>query len=81
MLTMFEDGLVASIQITLEDLNELKRRRIAVTRETAWLTLDETAILDMNDQMVVPHLNGINALPVDNYTNRFHTPRATGLRP
>ena len=69
ILTMLEDGLVASIQITLDDLNELKRRRIALSPNTTWLVLDEAAILDMSDQGVVGIFNGINALLVNNYTS------------
>ena len=68
VLTMFEDGLVASIEITLDDLNEIKRRRIALSSNTTWLVLDEDSILDMSDQGVVAVLNGINALLVSNYT-------------
>ena len=68
MLTILEDGLVASIQITLDDLNELKRRRIALSPNTTWLVLDEAAILDMSDQGVVGIFNGINAQIVSNYT-------------
>ena len=34
VLTMLEDGLMASIQITLDDLNELKRRRIVLSPQT-----------------------------------------------
>ena len=69
-LTMMEDGVTALVQITHDDLNEIKRRNIAVTRETAWLTINESAILDMADQAVVmmTHM-------VSNYTPDTTDPR------
>lgn len=72
-LTMFEDGLVAEIQISLQDLNELKRRRIAVSRDTTWLTLGNMTILDMNDRLLVALVNGMTARLVRNYV-RDETP-------
>ena len=78
-LTMIEDGLIASVRLTLEDLNELKRRRIAVSRETAWLLFDETAILDMNDREVVPLLNGVNTVQVRNYRADETPPQLQGF--
>ena len=66
-LTMLDDGLTASIEITLGDLNEIKRRRIALSPETAWLTIDESTILDMSDQGVVAVVNGVSARMVSMY--------------
>jgi len=66
-LTMLQDGLTASIEITLGDLNEIKRRRIALSPETAWLTVNESTILDMNDQGVMALVNGISARRVSMY--------------
>jgi hypothetical protein len=52
-LTMMEDGVTALIRVMHNDLNEIKRRMIALTQATAWLTVNESAILDMADQGVV----------------------------
>ena len=59
-LTMMDDGLTVSIEITLEDLNELKRRTIALTNSTTWIVIEEDAIFDMSDQGIVAVMNGMS---------------------
>ena len=61
------DNKVVVVNISLGDLNEIKRKRIAVSEETAWLTLSESALTDNNMQPIVPIVNGF-ALQVANYT-------------
>ena len=66
-LTMTEDHTIAYIMLTDADLNELKRKRIALTPETTWLLLENGTIHDMNDLPVVAIMNPF-AIMVMNYT-------------
>ena len=50
------------------DLNMIKSLRIAESTVTSWLVMDETAIQDMSDHLVVPLLNGVSAHQTDLYT-------------
>ena len=68
------DNKIVILNISLDDLNEIKRKRIATSEETTWLTLDSSGLTDNNLQSVVPLLNGINALPVVNYTEDTTSP-------
>ena len=63
------DNRIVLLNISLDDLNEIKRRGIAYDMESAWLVVDEGALTDNNLQPVIPLENGINALQAGNYTN------------
>ncbi|KAL5489594.1 hypothetical protein EMCRGX_G018704 [Ephydatia muelleri] len=52
-LVVMADDTTASIQITLGDLNELKRRRIALTMDTSWLLISADTILDTSHLGVI----------------------------
>lgn len=63
-----QDSTVIRFDVVRGDLNAIKARLIALTRSTTWLTLDEAAILDQNQQPVIARVNGLNALMVREYT-------------
>ena len=63
------DNRIVLVNISLEDLNEIKRKRIAYSMDTSWLVIDDGALTDNNLQPVAPLENGINALLAGNYTN------------
>ena len=66
-ITMLDNRHV-TVTISLEDLNEIKRKRIATRTETTWLVMDGNGLVDNNNQTVVPLVNGLNAQQVTNYT-------------
>ena len=70
-----EDSTTVSFMLTTKDLNAIKSQRIALNRETTWMILDERFISDQNMQRVLPIINGVNALPVQRYTNDSRAPR------
>ena len=74
MLNMTVDDTTAYIQITHEDLNEIKQRGIALSNNTTWLTLETSTLLDMNDQAVLALINGYSAKPVSEYTSDSTSP-------
>ena len=74
-LTMSENGLVAVIKISQKDLNEIKRRRIALTANTTWLAIEEATLLDMSDRPLQPLVNGLNTIMVSNYTTDTTPPK------
>ena len=63
------DNRIVIVNISLNDLNEIKRKRIANSQETTWIAIADGALFDNNLQPVVPILNGINTLQVTNYTD------------
>ena len=62
------DDTVLFVQITLDDLNAIKTQTIANNENTTWLVFPETALLDMNQQMIFSQINGYNASRVSIYT-------------
>ena len=72
------DNKIVIVNISLDDLNEIKRKRIATSEETTWLTLTRDGLTDNNLQPVLPLMNGINALPVGNYTPDTTSPEIEG---
>ena len=66
-ITMLDNRHV-TVTISLEDLNEIKRKRIATGTETTWLVMEGDGLVDNNNQTVVPLVNGLNAEQVANYT-------------
>ena len=66
-ITMLDNRHV-TVTISLDDLNEIKRKRIATATETTWLVMDGNGLVDNNNQTVVPLVNGLNAEQVTNYT-------------
>ena len=63
------DHRIVLVNISLNDLNELKRRGIAYDIDASWLVIDEGALTDNNLQPVIPLLNGVNAQRAGNHTN------------
>ncbi len=68
------DNRVVIFNISLYDLNEIKRKRIAETAETTWLTIADNSLVDNNLQPIMPNINGINSLLVSNHTNDTTSP-------
>ncbi|XP_065887295.1 uncharacterized protein [Dysidea avara] len=62
------DNRLVTINISLDDLNEIKKMRIADNEYTSWLVFSERALVDNNLQMVVPLINGLNTQMPQNYT-------------
>ena len=62
--TILSDGDVDVVRIMFDrdDLNRIKFFEIANSRNSAYLTLRNTTVLDQNDNYNQPRLNGINAL-------------------
>ncbi|XP_062518522.1 uncharacterized protein LOC134193700 [Corticium candelabrum] len=67
-LTANVDGTELTLNISLDDLNNVKARGIGLSNARTWMLLSNTSIVDMNGRYVVPRLDGINAVGVDNYT-------------
>ena len=63
------DNRIVLVNISLDDLNEIKRKGIANSVITAWLVIDDGALADNNLQPVIPLENGINAKQAGNYTD------------
>ena len=68
------DNRIVIVNISLDDLNEVKRKRIANNPERTWIAIANGALVDNNLQPVVPLLNGINTLQVTNYTEDTTSP-------
>ena len=66
--TTAEDSRFATISLSIDDLNEIKRKEIGRNNRTLWLVIDENALFDMNRIPVLPLFNGSTARPVDQYT-------------
>ena len=62
------DSTDVYIQITDFDLNEIKRRGIALGKSHTWLTFPNSTIEDMVGEKVIGHYNGLNEMEVDDYT-------------
>ena len=67
-LITVEPSLVIKIQLNRYDLNELKRRAIAVNFGTTFLTFDDMTVQDMNMNYAYSRINGLNAAQVHNFT-------------
>merc|ERR1719272_2377527 len=64
-----ENGLHVVIQLTNDEMNELKRKNIGRTKATAWLVILADAIDDMSGEKVMPRTNGAaNVMEVDAIT-------------
>ena len=61
------DNRMVTINISLTDLNEIKRRQIANSNNTSWLVFSDQALVDNNLQEVVPLINGVTASMPINY--------------
>lgn len=59
------NGLQVAIQLTNDEMNELKRKNIGRNAGTAWLVIQADGIDDMNGKQVVPRINDGNAMSVD----------------
>ncbi len=68
------DNRIVIFNVSLDDLNEIKRKKIAEVPETTWLTISPNSLVDNNNQPNLPNLNGINAVPVSNHTNDTTSP-------
>lgn len=61
------DDTSVFIRLNPFDLDEIKRRGIALTEDTVFIAIGSMTILDMAGQNVYPLVNGIFTLPVRNY--------------
>ena len=57
-----------TVLLTLTDLNAIKAAMIALTNQTAWLTMSDIVVLDEQRQPNYPLYNGITAVHVRNFT-------------
>ena len=78
VLTSF-DSTVISFMLTETDLNELKLRRIALTRNTTYLTMTSSAVADQNGYPVVALIDGMTAVGVSSYRPDVTHPSLTGF--
>ena len=66
------DGLAdhVSVELTLtrSDLDEIKRKQVALTKQDTWLVAKSGTIVDMNKQKMPALVGGVNAKPVTTYT-------------
>jgi len=63
-----ENGLDVVIQLTNDEMNELKRKNIGRTTSTAWLVILADSITDMAEKKVMPRTNDLDAKEVDPLT-------------
>ena len=62
------DNTAVIIHFTLYDLNNIKAQLIANSPSTTWLAIDQCALVDQNNQPVIPLVNRVNTQLVTNYT-------------
>ena len=62
------DSRFVTVSLSVDDLNEIKRKEIGRTNRTLWLVIEEGALFDMNRIPVLPLFNGSSSRPVDDYT-------------
>ena len=62
------DNTAVIIHFSLYDLNNIKAQLIANSPSTSWLAIDQCALVDQNDQPVIPLVNRINTQMVTNFT-------------
>ena len=65
--TPADDSRFVTVSLSVDDLNEIKRKEIGRNNRTLWLVIDENALLDMNKIPVLPLFNGSSTRPVDEY--------------
>jgi hypothetical protein len=58
------DGLVIQLNISENDMDEMKSRLIGSTKERTWLTASGSAIKDTNQRPLAARVNGANAVQV-----------------
>ena len=73
------DSTVISFILTESNLNELKLRRIALTRNTTYLTMTSSAVEDQNSNQVVALIDGMTAMRVNNYISDTTSPSLTSF--
>ena len=62
------DNTAVIIHFSLYDLNNIKAQLIASSPLTSWLAIDQCALVDQNNQPVIPLVNRISTQMVTNYT-------------
>ena len=67
-LESYNNSINLSIILTLEDLNQIKAQQIATSTATSWLLVEDTALVDMNGNPILPFENGVNAQRAAMYT-------------
>ncbi|XP_062519236.1 uncharacterized protein LOC134194325 [Corticium candelabrum] len=70
-----DDSVALRFALTVDDLNEIKRKEIARSNSTCYLVVADGAVIDMNSQPVKPLENGLSSLPVSHYTPDITPPR------
>ena len=68
------DNRIVIVNISLYDLNEIKRKEIANRIDTTWIVIAADALFDNNQQPVIPLLNGVNTIRATNYTDDSTSP-------
>jgi len=61
------DATSVSINLTRTDMDEIKRKQIALTKASSWLVAEKGAILDMNKQAMEAVVSGVDAQQVTAY--------------
>ena len=74
------DSTVLQLEVTVEDMNELKRLEIGRFRSSSFIVLDSYTVRDMNDHPLRPVTNSTMPLPVRNYTSDTTRPNLRSWR-
>ena len=62
------DTTTFTLQLSVEDLNQLKTLNIGVNNESSWLAIDnESGITDNSGNSILPRVNGISTISVSLY--------------
>ena len=78
--TNYGNGLTIVVQLSDEDLNEVKRiDALLVSRETSYVTVTSDFIQDMSGNPIVPIING-QALPASGYVEDMGRPYVTSYQ-
>ena len=68
------DDTVLTLQLTTDDLNNIKAKGIALDNTTTWLTLLNTTVLDMSRNTITSIDRDFTAEPVNEYTSDITSP-------
>ena len=69
------DSRLVALSLSLDDLNEIKRKEIGRSNTTLWLVIEDGALFDMNRRSVLPLLNGSSARPPDLFFPDITSPK------
>ena len=73
-LVSLTDDTVLTLLLTINDLNDIKAKGIALDNTTTWLTLYNYTVSDMSNNTITPVDRGYTAEPVNEYTSDTTSP-------